>query len=1690
MKLPSSNSGQTGASLLRIILLLLGVIIAAVTGYSLYIANYEPDPQETVIFGQSKLAAGSPAGLRILVRHFTSGKPVAGAKVELSLEKVKERISLGAATTDTNGSVTNVWNIPDAAPGQYNLRVNVSSKLGRDTIARPVEIYRPAQILLTTDKPVYQPGQTIHLRALITNGRTLKPFAGEELTFEISDTKGNKVFKESLKASAYGIAAADFELASELDLGRYRILVLSGTTKTERTVEVKRYVLPKFRLALTTDQSWYRPGQTVSGTLSAQYFFGKPVSQATVVIRSETMQERPVSLSTVTTRTDALGNSSFSLQLPEHFTGMPQKGGQAFLELTAEVIDTGGQRVSTTRSLSVSASDLDLTIIPEGGVIVPGLENQFYILAAYPDGNPAECEIRAEGKTIRTDAQGIGVLTLKPMDKNFEFALFAQDAQGRNANKRFIATNEAALASLLLRTDKAVYQAGETAHLTVLSADAGGVVFVDVIRDRQTVLTRSLPLQQGRGQLALSLPPDLIGQVSLNAYLISSQGEDLGCHRQIYVSPASGLRIEARADQTTYRPGDTARLEFTLRDAAGKPAPGALGISIVDESVFAMQENQPGLLAQFLATEADLLKPRQQTRFFHSPQQLLTGGAKNDALAQAWFSAKNLSGSARSADVNQIAGAYLRPGSLDYLKTMRGTPTYEQLRLDEQWAPLIRQFEGELDLSGEPASLRPRYDIREMTGPVKRAAAEQRRTTYFRQLKKTVFSIFIGIVIFAPVVALILSARQTPATGAALAAANSEDLPLLQNTMLTHRRLCMLCLLPYALYPAGLFTLSVLFEYRGNPFPALLLLECVLTAVIMLSVRTAWTKLPPPKAGENPLPHNGLLGAFATIFIATRLLISSTDHWARNLEPLLLGLIFLSGLLAPWLLLARSATKLERLFRSKHIKAPSSFSNVMAVMAAISVIFVMGGMLLPSLAKARTTAQKNSLIASLKQLDGAVQQWALENKRSDGIPQAAGPRLRQHFPETLYWQPQLITDDQGRAVAEVPLADSITTWRASLDAVNLHGRMGSTEMGLRVFQDFFVDLDLPVALTYGDQVTVPVVCHNYLAREQVIRLSLTDEGGFEVPAVSRNQQVKLAANEVKSVSFPLRAIRAGQQRLRITAHGTQAADAVEREVRVLPAGTSTELLKNLVLKQVETLDFKLPAEVIPGSAGLFVKFYPSRFSEIVEGLDSIFQAPYGCFEQTSSTTYPNVLALDYLRSINRLTPETEVKARKYINAGYQRLLTFEVSGGGFEWFGKSPAHIGLTAYGVLEFHDMARVHAVDPAIVTRTVAWLAKMQNTDGSWGTGRGYHGWGDDTVTTTAYVAWALAESGQGTVSLERALDYLSANQKDLNSNYLKALVANAALTSGKHAALGRKLLTELVKGLQVGPNQALSCDSTGRSVTHSSGASIRVETTALVALALLKSKDQPQTLKNTLLWLSSAKNSQGTWPTTQATVLAMRALIHGSSTTLGSGDCVVNISLNGEAMKPVRITKATDDVMRLVSLTKQLRTGDNQLRIRLEPAGELACQIGGGYWKESLGQASIQKAEAASELQIEVNYDRTNLRLTDELKCKVKVHNRTSSNIPMAIIDLGIPPGFDLDAHPFPAMQERGELEKFEVTGNQIVLYLRELKTAAPCTFTYSLRAKYPLRVSAPAASVYEYYNPQHRAESRPTELQVTR
>jgi prepilin-type N-terminal cleavage/methylation domain-containing protein len=55
--------------------------------------------------------------------------------------------------------------------------------------------------------------------------------------------------------------------------------------------------------------------------------------------------------------------------------------------------------------------------------------------------------------------------------------------------------------------------------------------------------------------------------------------------------------------------------------------------------------------------------------------------------------------------------------------------------------------------------------------------------------------------------------------------------------------------------------------------------------------------------------------------------------------------------------------------------------TLVEIMIVVAIIGLLAAIAIPNFVRARTTSQKNACINNLRQLDGAKQQWALENKQ-------------------------------------------------------------------------------------------------------------------------------------------------------------------------------------------------------------------------------------------------------------------------------------------------------------------------------------------------------------------------------------------------------------------------------------------------------------------------------------------------------------------------------------------------------------------------------------------------------------------------------------------------------------------------------------------------------------------------------------
>lgn len=164
------------------------------------------------------------------------------------------------------------------------------------------------------------------------------------------------------------------------------------------------------------------------------------------------------------------------------------------------------------------------------------------------------------------------------------------------------------------------------------------------------------------------------------------------------------------------------------------------------------------------------------------------------------------------------------------------------------------------------------------------------------------------------------------------------------------------------------------------------------------------------------------------------------------------------------------------------------------------------------------------------------------------IPLESLPIIRQRFPQTLYWNPEIVTDAAGRLTVAIPTGDAITTWRINALAVDRNGRLGSASTPLVIFQPLFLRSNLPGRMTVGQQFDGQIQIFNYSREPQQVQLSTQASAGLSVTV--GQAALTVPANDMVILPVRVQAIGAGQQTILLTLSGAGLLDTQQTTILV------------------------------------------------------------------------------------------------------------------------------------------------------------------------------------------------------------------------------------------------------------------------------------------------------------------------------------------------------------------------------------------------------------------------------------------------------------------------------------------------------------------------------------------------------------
>lgn len=520
-------------------------------------------------------------------------------------------------------------------------------------------------------------------------------------------------------------------------------------------------------------------------------------------------------------------------------------------------------------------------------------------------------------------------------------------------------------------------------------------------------------------------------------------------------------------------------------------------------------------------------------------------------------------------------------------------------------------------------------------------------------------------------------------------------------------------------------------------------------------------------------------------------------------------------------------------------------------------------------------------------------------------------RPRSDFPDTAVWIPRVVTDASGEATIEVELPDSLTTWRLTARAVTTDTKVGEATAQVVTQQPLVVRPLLPRTLTEGDTATLSASVHNVTGRSMTVEVSLESEAlGIGGSGVKR---LILRSNEVRLVSWPATAKRAGSATVTLRAQGKETGDAVQVTLPVRSLAVRDVHVEAGDTGRQRRITFELPEDA---SAGTSVRLELSRSvaGSLLEGLEYLTGFPYGCVEQTMSAALPNAVIGRAFHQLGVSRPEFDAELQTKIDAGLQKLYGLQHDDGGWGWWYDDRTDDYQTAWVVygLAMTEQAG-YEVDPGVIQRGAKWLAEHLS---------------EMDARTRAFALYSLALAGYPEV--DHALNLFE--RPGALDPFSEAALALALHLQGSTAEAA-ELLEALAGGASVENGRVYwSVPNEDGQYYHKTMAS-STRSTAMALSAFVQIENEHDDLIGGIVrWLMGQRKAQG-WGTTNETSFAIVGLTdHLLASREADETTRYWVELNGLEVASGELTpEAHTTTLEIPS--RDLRPGQNVLWLRQE-------------------------------------------------------------------------------------------------------------------------------------------------------------
>jgi hypothetical protein len=602
------------------------------------IAAVTRNPFSVEVTGPASAVAGAPNDYRIRATD-SVGRPVSAA-VEVAVAdstgklRAEAKFEPDAAMKGVTFRLpASAWTDLPAGAG-LTMRITAADATGQQSrLAEPINLLPPVYTThLATDRPLYQPGETVFFRSLtLDRTRLLPPERDLALRYVLADPAGRPtaLTLSGMSSPAVlegvspkpvpgpdgkpirGVGCGSFALPRTIADGDYTLAVYelpADWTKLElpvgsvplakRVIHVHRFLPSRVSTNFIFNATAYRPGDTVVATLTAAEL-GKPL--ATIpILTAVTVDGKRVSGVKAPFNLDGEGKAEIRFDLPGDASLT-----KAVIKVTILKADRGEV---VSRAVPLAGSKVLVDCFPEGGDFVAGLETRVYFRARTADGKPVE--FRGElfdGEAVVAPAATVVDPNEPGVNRGFGTVTFTP-----KAGKRYVLRSPAGEFPL-----PAVKAEGVAMSVPagVVAANQPLMVKLTTTQERKTVVvgayTRGRPVATARTILepgkpaTVELKPEADAPGGVTRVTVFEEADDPMPGRKVLTPVAERLVFRKPTESLVLgysaTPGMATTLSIDAKTEAGRPTAAVLWAAVANESVFGRADDRTarGLPAHF-----------------------------------------------------------------------------------------------------------------------------------------------------------------------------------------------------------------------------------------------------------------------------------------------------------------------------------------------------------------------------------------------------------------------------------------------------------------------------------------------------------------------------------------------------------------------------------------------------------------------------------------------------------------------------------------------------------------------------------------------------------------------------------------------------------------------------------------------------------------------------------------------------------------------------------------------------------------------------------------------------------------------------------------------------------------------------------------------------------------------------------